>query len=231
MKKTFLVALAGLTVVFGSSCLNDDNNNVVPPVASFGLVNASPTSPGLDVVLNSDLVTENLTYGNDDGYYAVMPGTYVLKMNETGTVNTLATANVSMAGGVAYSIFASDSASHMKLSMAEDKTTTPPSDSIRVRFLNFSSDAPSADLLKDGEVLIADRGYNGIATQPSQGDFITLKSGTFNFTVQKTGAADVLVPATSLTLNGGKIYTLYLRGFVAGSGPQTLTLDTLLHNQ
>lgn len=231
MKRTFLVFLAGIAVIFGSSCLNADNSNIVPPVASFGLVNASPNSPGLDVFLNSDFVTENLTYGNDTGYYAVIPGTYVLRLNETGTVTTLATANVSMAGGVAYSIFASDSASTMNLSMTEDNTTTPPADSIRVRFLNFSSNAPSADLLKDGAILFADRGYNGVSTQPTQDDFITLKSGTFSFTVQKSGTTDVLIPATSLTLEGGKIYTLYLRGFMGAIGPQTLVLDTILHNQ
>lgn len=230
MKKMMLAVLAGLVVVFGTSCLNGDNDNVVPPVASFGIVNASPNSPGLDVMLNSDLVTQNLTYGNDIGYFAVMPGTYVLKMNETNTVNTLATANVSMAGNVAYSIFASDSASHIKLSMAEDKTTTPPSDSVRVRFLNFSSNAPSADLLNDGEVLIANRGYNGIAMQPTQGNFITLPSGTYSFLVEESGTANVIVPTTSMELKGGKIYTLYLRGFMGATPPQNVVLDTLSHN-
>jgi Domain of unknown function (DUF4397) len=232
MKKTLFSLLGGLAVIAGVVSCNTDNENVTPPISSFGVVHASPDAGNVDVYFGGAIAAQNFAYGSDTGYFAVTPGTYSLQVAPTATTNYVINTNISLAAGLTYSVFAIDSLSSIKAAVVQDDFTTPPSDSVRVRFLHFSPDAPAVDVaVSGGNLLFGNRTFNDQATTTSLAAFTTIAAGTYNLEVRAAGTATVVLPVQSVTFEGGKVYTLYAKGFLAGSGVQALGVGTVVHNQ
>lgn len=231
MKKTFIFFLSGLLGLAAlDSCNKDDNNN--PPTSSFGVVNACPDAAALDVYVNSSLIASNFTYGSDTGYYLLTPGTYPVQLATTGSSTFLVTENVTMSPGIAYSIFAIDSVSSLKATVVQDSYTTPAADSVRVRFFNFSPNAPAMDLaITGGAVLFPARSFNDQEENSTYQQFTTLAAGTYNLEARLAGTSSVSLAVPGFQMQGGKVYTIYLKGFVSGTGTQALALGSVLHNE
>jgi hypothetical protein len=231
MKKTFFASLLVMIAAAGVISCNNDDNNTAPPISSFGVVNASPDAGSLDVYLNGGPVTRNLAFGADTGYFTVAPGTYTLSFADSGTTTSLLDQGVSFMPGVAYSVFAIDSVSHLQTAVVVDSAAVPSSDSAEARFLNFSPNAPALDLVVNGTtVLFSGRSYNDIAANPAAARFSYLTPGTYTVELRIAGTSTVLY-STSVTFEGGKIYTLYAKGFTGDTGSAALTIGTVVHNE
>lgn len=232
MKKTLFSLLGGLAAITGVVSCNDKNDNTTPPIASFGIVHASPDAGNVDVYFGGGLAAQNFAYGSDTGYFAVTPGTYSLQVAPAGTSNYVLNTNLSLAAGLTYSVFTIDSLSSIKAAVVQDDFTIPPTDSVRVRFLHFSPDAPAVDVtVAGGSTWFSNRTFNDQSSNASFQAFTTIKAGTYNLEVKAAGTSTVVLPIPSITLEGGKVYTLYAKGFLAGTGTQALGVGTLVHNQ
>jgi Domain of unknown function (DUF4397) len=230
MKKTLFSLLGGLAAVIGVVSCNNDNSGTTPPIASFGIVHASPDAGNVDVYVGGSIAAQNFPYGSDTGYFAVTPGTYTLQVAPTGTSTFVINTSVSLAPGLTYSVFAIDSLSSIQAVTVQDDFTTPATDSVRVRFLHFSPNAPAVDIaVSGGSVLFANRTFNDQAANASLANFTTIAAGTYNLEVRAAGTSTVVLPA-AVTLEGGKVYTLYAKGFLAGDGAQALGVGTVVHN-
>ncbi|CAN5469490.1 hypothetical protein BH10BAC2_BH10BAC2_23810 [soil metagenome] len=232
MKKTLFSLAGGLALVIGVVSCNDKNDNTTPPIASFGIVHASPDAGNVDAYVGGSIAAQNFMYGSDTGYFAVTPGTYTLQVAPTGTSNFVVNTNISLAPGLTYSIFAIDSLSSIQAAVVQDDFITPPTDSVRVRFLHFSPDAPAVDVtVAGGSTWFSNRTFNDQSANASYQAFTTIKAGTYNLEVKAAGTPTVVLPIPSITLEGGKVYTLYAKGFLAGTGTQALGVGTVVHNQ
>jgi hypothetical protein len=231
MKKTVFASLIVILLAAGVVSCNDDNKNTTPPASSFGVVNASPNAGSLDVYLNGGSVVRNLAYGADTGYFTVAPGSYTMTFADSGSSTSLLDQNLSLAPGVAYSVFAIDSVSHLQTAIVADSASLPSSDSAEARFLNFSPNAPALDFVVNGTtVVFSGRSYNDVAVNPTAAHFSYLTPGTYTVELRVAGTSTVLY-TTSLTLEGGKVYTFYAKGFAGDSGATSLTLGTVVHNE
>lgn len=232
MKKTLFSLVGGLAAVIGVVSCNDKNDSTTPPISSFGIVHASPDAGNVDVYVGGGAAAQNLAYGSDTGYFAVTPGTYTLQVAPTGTSNFVLSTNVSLSPGMTYSVFAIDSVSSIKAAVVEDNFTAPSTDSVRVRFLHFSPDAPAVDVaVAGGSTWFSNRTFNDQSANPSYQSFTTIKAGVYNLEVKAAGTSTVVLPIPSITLEGGKVYTLYAKGFLAGTSTQALGVGTVVHNQ
>jgi hypothetical protein len=232
MKKTLLSFLGCLAVIAGVVSCNTDNDSTTPPVSAFGVVHASPDAGNVDVYVGGSAAAQNFAYGSDTGYFLVTPGTYAFQVAPTGTTNFVINTNVAVAPGTTYSIFAIDSLSAIKAAVVTDSFTVPSTDSVRVRFLHFSPDAPAVDIaVSGGAVLFGNRMFNDQAANASYQSFTTLAAGTYNLEIRAAGTATVVLPVPAVTLQGGKVYTLYAKGFLAGTGTQALGVGTIVHNE
>jgi hypothetical protein len=230
MKKTFFVSLIVMFITAGIVSCNNDNKNTTPPASSFAVINASPDAASLDVYLNGGSLVRNLTYGADTGYFTVSPGTYTLSFATTGTSTSLLDQGVSFAPGVTYSVFAIDSVNHLQTAVVTDSASIPSSDSVEVRFLNFSPNSPALDLAINGAVAFSNRGYNDIAANTSAAHFNYLAPGTYTVALRVAGSS-VALYSTSVTLQGGKVYTLYAKGLTGDNGTASLSIGTVVHNE
>ncbi len=219
MKKNIaLLLISSLFILALNSCKLTDSSTT-PPSAAFFVIHASPNAPNADVILNGGLYVQNFAYGSDSGYIFVPSGTYNLKVAApSGSSNYAIDANTTFEAGKYYSIFAIDSASKLKAAIVQDALSIPGTDSVRVRFFQFSPDAPYLNAkLKNSvtldSLLYSGRSFNDQGNSGTLTEFKTIKAGTYNLDLSTPGSGTPFKSFTNIVFTSGRSYTVYLKGF------------------
>jgi hypothetical protein len=225
MKKKLLalIPVALLTaVVLISSCKKDDEKTY----AKVLVTHASPNAPGVDLLVdNSKQNSSALTYPNNTGYLKVESGTRNIKVNVTGTATSVITADLNLEKDKNYSVFAIDSVSKISALVVSDDLTTPASGKAHVRFIHLSPNAPAVDVaVTGGGVVFGNKSFKDFTA------FTPLDAGTYNLEVRLAGTATVALPLPGITLQAGKIYTVFAKGFAGGAGAQALGAEIIVNN-
>ena len=212
--------LASLLVF--SSCDKDDDKTY----ANVLVAHASPDAPGVDLLI--DDVKQNsaaLLYPNNTGYLQAESGTRNIKVNVAGTATTVINADLTLTKDKNYSVFAIDSVSKISAIAFEDDLTSPASGKAHVRFLHLSPNAPAVDVAvaSSGAVVFGDVSFKeGTAFTP-------LDAGTYNLDVRVAGTSTVALVLPAITLQAGKIYTVFAKGFLGGTGAQALGAEIIVN--
>ena len=194
-------------------------------VSYINVVHASPDAPGVDLLLNNTIVGTNLMFPNNTGYLEVNSKTSNVKVNVTGTSTTAIEADLLFDAYKNYSIFAVDAVSNISALVIEDDLTPPAPGSAHVRFIHLSPDAPAVDItLTDGTVVFGDYSFGEYS------DFIQLGADTYDLQVRLAGTATVVLDLPGITVQDGRIYTVFAKGFVTGSGNDALGAEIILNN-
>ena len=220
----FFMLVFGVTVF--TACSDDDNT--VAPVQETALVkvvHASPDAPGVDLLVDNMVAGTNLTFPNNTGYLSVNSGTRNVKVNVTGTSTTVIEANLPIMTNKNYSVFAVNAVANLEPIVLEDNLTTPASGKAHVRFIHLSPDAPAVDItLTDGTVVFGDYIFKEASA------FTPLDAGTYNLQVRLAGTSTVVLDLPNIALTASKIYTVFAKGFVAGTGAQALGAQIIVNN-
>jgi hypothetical protein len=188
-------------------------------------IHGSPNAPGVDLLVDNTVVGTNLTFPNNTAYLNVNGGSRNIKVNVTGTSTTVINATVSLDAGAAYSVFATDSVSRISPLVLVDNLTAPASGKAHVRFVHLSPNAPAVDVaLQGGAVLFGNKTFRQYT------EFTPLAAATYNLEVRLAGTNTVVLSLPNITLQSGKIYTVFARGFVGGSGSQALGAQIIANN-
>lgn len=212
--------LASLLVF--SSCDKDDDKTY----ANVLVAHASPDAPGVDLLI--DDVKQNsaaLLYPNNTGYLQAESGTRNIKVNVAGTATTVINADLTLTKDKNYSVFAIDSVSKISAIAFEDDLTSPASGKAHVRFLHLSPNAPAVDVAvaSSGAVVFGDVSFKeGTAFTP-------LDAGTYNLDVRVAGTSTVALVLPAITLQAGKIYTVFAKGFLGGTSAQALGAEIIVN--
>jgi hypothetical protein len=223
MKKTILamvpVLLAGS--LFLASCKKDKKDN-----SKVMVVHASPDAPGVDLLIdNNKKNTAALNYPNNTGYLDVESGTRNFKVNVTGTSTSVINADVTLVKDKNYSVYAVNSVSNISALVVEDDLTTPAAGKAHVRFIHLSPDAPAVDVaLVGGAVVFGNKSFKDYTA------FTPLDAGVYNLEVRVAGTQVVALTLPAITLTSGKIYTVFAKGFLGGSGTQALGAEIIVNN-
>lgn len=189
------------------------------------VVHASPDAPGVDLLVDNTVAGTNLTFPNNTGYLNVNSGTRNIKVNVTGTSTTVIEANLNFAKDVNYSVFAVNSVANIEAIVVEDDLIAPAQGKTHVRFIHLSPDAPAVDItLTDGTVVFSNKSFK------ESSSFTPLDAGTYNLQVRVAGTTTVALDLPGITVEAGKIYTVFAKGFLAGSGQQQLGAEIIVNN-
>jgi Domain of unknown function (DUF4397) len=234
MKKIILTAVAFATVFASTlvSCKKDKKDDPTPEqtYAKVLVTHASPNAPGVDLLVDDTKVNNAaLTFPNSTAYLQVKSGTRNIKVNVTGTSTSVINANVPFTENKNYSLFAIDSVSKISALLIEDDLTAPAAGKAHVRFIHLSPNAPAVDVaVTGGAVVFGNKSFkDGTAFTP-------LAAGSYNLEVRVAGttppttAAVLLLP--NITLTAGKIYTVFAKGFLNGTGAQALGAQIIANN-
>ncbi|MCG9899137.1 MAG: DUF4397 domain-containing protein [Hydrotalea sp.] len=210
MKKKFLLGVlaAGFVAVGMIGCKKDDET---PAQARVLVTHASPDAPGVDLLVDDTRVnTAPLTFPNNTGYLPVNAGTRNIKVNAAGTSTTVINANLNLEAGKNYSVFAVNRLANLEAVVLQDDLTTPATGQAHVRVVHLSPDAPAVNIGVQGSSANL---FSNIVFKGSTA-FTPVAAGSYNLEVRvaSNGAVALTVPAT---LEAGKIYTVFARGFLA----------------
>lgn len=228
-KLAFLTILA--TSIAFTSCKEE---SLTPDKARVNVIHASPNAPGVDLLVDGTKVNSSaLEYPNNTGYLPVNAGERNFKVNVAGTSTTVIDATPTLTKNVSYSVFAIDSVSKISPLVTVDDLTTPAAGKAHIRFIHLSPNAPAVDvsLVGDdaGQGLFTNRSFNKSIT-PAQYAFTPVDAGTYNVEVRVAGTTTVALAVGNVTLTAGKIYTVFAKGFLGGTGAQALGAQIIANN-
>lgn len=222
-KFSFLAsALLLASVLVFSSCDKDDETSYTILLVTH----ASPDAPGVDLLI--DDVKQNsaaLTFPNNTGYIRPEAGTRNIKVNVAGTTTTVIQADITLDQDQYYSLFAIDSVADLSAVLFTDDLSTPAQGKAHVRFIHLSPNAPAVDVAvaSSGAVVFGDIAF-------TEGTVFTpFDAGTYNLDVRVAGTSTVALVLPAITLESGKIYTIFASGFLGGTGTQALGAQIIVN--
>ncbi len=225
MRKILLSALVVFTaLVTISSCKKDEEAKTYAKVL---VTHASPDAPGVDLLVdNSKQNSAALTFPNSTAYLQVESGSRNIKVNVAGTSTTVIDANLTLEKDKNYSVFAVDSVSKISAVVLEDDLTAPASGKAHVRFVHLSPNAPAVDVAVagGGAVVFANKAFKEYTA------FTPLDAGAYNLEVRVAGTSTVALTLPTITLESGKIYTVFAKGFLGGTADQALGAQIIVNN-
>jgi hypothetical protein len=229
MLKVFLVMMA--TMAAFTSCKKDDPN---AGESRMMAVHVSPDAPPVDVLIdNVKKNTAPLAYKENTGYFTVASGSRNIKITAAGSTTPVIEGLIPLEPNKSYSVFAINRVSSIRAIAALDDLTAPASGKAHIRFFHL---APGANSLNVGTLagstynaLYSNRNFEDQLSMNAFSVFTPIDAGTYTFDVRVAGTSSSITAPKDITLQAGKIYTLYVRGLL-GNASLPFELTTLLHN-
>ena len=231
MKKTSVkfLSLLAMAVVF-VACDKDDDNTTTSK-SKVMVVHASPNAPNVDVRINNNIALTNVAYPNNSNYAELNSGSTNIKVSPTGTTTYVIDATADLEANKNYSVFAIDSVNKIKPGVVMDDLSTPAAGKAHIRFFHFSPNAPAVDIaVSGGPVLFSNRRFNDQAANASLANFTAVNAASYNLEVRAAGTNTVVLSLPNIPLTAGKIYTVFAKGFLGGTGTQALGAQIIVNN-
>ena len=190
------------------------------------VIHASPDAPGVDILVDGTIVNSSaLNYPQSTDYLSPLAGTRNIKVNPSGSSTSVIDANVTFGADMFYSVFAVNDVANIEPLVLEDDLTMPAAGKAHVRFIHLSPDAPAVDItLTDGTVIFANKMFKDFTA------FTPLDFGSYDLEVRAAGTSQVVLPLGTINLEDGKIYTVFAKGFLNGTGTEALGAEIIVNN-
>jgi hypothetical protein len=181
-------------------------------------VHASPDAPNVDINLGWLPAARNLAFGQNTPYRFTLSGPRRIQVTVAGTRTTVIDATPTLAPRTFYTVFAIDKVANLAPLVLVDDLTPPAAGKAHVRFVHLSPDAPAVDVAvaNGGPVVFGNKSFKDATA------FTPLPAGKYDLEVRLAGTNTVVLPLPGIQLDAGRIYTVYAKGLVAGTGAQAL---------
>ncbi len=226
-KLTVLFSFLALFATAFMACKKDKPTPITGS-ANVMAVHASADAKAADFYLGDTKInTAALAYGANTNYVSTPSGSRKAEFRATANNTVLASAAADFVKNNNYSIFFAGAVAAPDVVIVADDLTVPPADKAKVRFVNLSTDNTKVDFkLKEGDKLATGRDYKSVS------NFVEVTPGTLTFEVLNNEDNNVVVYTTSgLTIEAGKIYTVWLKGSANGTGDAALGANLIVHNK
>lgn len=204
-----------------ASC-NGNSTTVSPSSSTTKLVviNASPDVGPIQAYINTYVlgITTGTSaqrtyfrYSTTPVYYSIGTGLLTLQLRTENSKIQYSSDTVTTVSNRGYSLFmvglaAKDSITSL---LVKDDPTPPALGKGRMRFINVSPRTQGMDVYVNGALGFTKIAYKGISP------YIELPAGIYDFKMTATGsAANGLADLPRITIQDGKVYTLYSKGMV-----------------
>lgn len=223
LSRPFITSLLFIATIFSFSSCNKTTDDIQIDNANILITHASPDAPGVDLLVdNNKKNNAALNFPSNTGYLSVNSGMRNIKVNVAGTNTSVINADLTFAKDQYYSIFAIDSVSKLSALVLTDDLTAPAVGKAHVRFVHLSPNAPAVDVaVVGGPVVFGNNAFKGFTS------FAPLDAGVYNLEVRVAGTMTVALTLPPITLVQGKIYTIFAKGFLGGTGAQALGAEII----
>lgn len=196
-----------------TGCLDNDADDAPAPtpVAYISFYHGSPDAPDLNVLVDEEKINNQaFKYSNASSYLSLTTGNHEIAFTPVTGSDAIVDTTINFKEDKVYSLYTVNTLQDIGMLVVQDSLVTPGTGKAAVRLINLSPDAPAVDVTIAGGAATPEfmnLGFKG-NTQ-----FVQVTDGTHSFQVKEAGTENVLVAATSLTLEPGRSYTLIVRGF------------------
>lgn len=225
MKRIFVNVAVAFGILTFASCLKDNDGTSNPTQGALLVANLTPDATSVNVTLNSKSFINNLVYGVYTPYYLQSAGTYDVGVASSSSTNI--SDSLKIEPNKYYSYFIIDTLASLKYAFVEDKLVQPSSDSVYVRFLNFSPNSGTINFRDSAthNYFSKSRTFNDQKTTASYADFTKMRAAILTF--QIVGSDSSVLASKKDTLAGGHIYTIMAKGKANGTGAQALGIGKI----
>jgi Domain of unknown function (DUF4397) len=217
MRWHIALAVSGLIVGVGAC------SSGTGPVTQTYLrsVNASPNAPPLDVYVYGSRIVINLPYATATSYISIGSGPASVSVVATGDSISILSTTARFASDHSYSLFILGPVSTLGALILTDSTSAP-TDSARLRFVNASPSSPSVDVYVKplGDSTPATPTYAAVAFK-SATPYISSQPIPLEVVVTGAGSKTIVVDDTLATVPGGAVRTVVALDQPGGGTPIT----------
>ncbi|MBS7566409.1 DUF4397 domain-containing protein [Mucilaginibacter sp. Bleaf8] len=224
LKQVMICALFGfLGITLFSSCKKDDPYDFKDTIAAnVNFINASPDAGDAGLYVENILRTPQLvSFGNASGYNKTFLGEQDITA-KNASENTLVSSKGQFDANGNYTVFMVGQSSALGLVTVTDDLTAPAAGKVKIRFVNASPSATSARLLVNNSTVYTDQPYRAATT------YTELSAGTYFFNVANGNTRSATL--NNVTLESGKIYTVYAKGLIGGSANAPFSVGVFKNN-
>lgn len=234
MKKKNLFFAVTTLLLFSAVLISCKKEEKEKNEARVLVTHASPDAPGVDLLVDNVKVNASaLTFPNNTGYVTLAAGTRNIKVNAAGTTTTVINADIPFTKDKNYSVFAFNRVASIGAILVEDNLATPASGKAHIRFFHLSPGAPAVTVgVLSGanfSPVFSDRSFETQTSAATNQTFAPVDAGTYTFDVRVAGTTTSVLNLPGITLQAGKIYTVFARGIV-GNSTTPLGASIILHN-
>ncbi len=223
MRKRWLGVIAGLTVV-GMLLLGGCGGG---SQAKLRVVNASPNTTGMDVLVDGKTVASGIGYGSNSSYLSVDSGSRHLQIETSGTTNILLDQSLSFNAATETTYLATNFASSISGLQLSDDSTAPDSGNVSLRVVHSSPSMGAVDvyIVTPGTDLVSSTPVIRSLAFDAATDYQTLTAGSYEVVLTVAGTTFALVDTGALSLSSGQIRTVLALDGVSGGFTATLLSD------
>jgi hypothetical protein len=181
-------------------------------------VHASPDAPLLAFLNGGVTVFSNVPYKANSGYATSASGARKIDLQAFGvTSSSVASKTFTLSGGADYTVIAVNRFNAIDIAKLDDNNLLPAVGKVRVRFVNLNVDNGAVDVLANFSKSISNLAYL------SASSYQDLDAGTYTFAFNTSNANVVVATTDSLTLETGKVYTVFLFGTSTAADTRLVT--------
>lgn len=225
-----LTVLFSFLALFATAIMACKKDKPTPITGSANVmaVHASADAKAADFYLGDTKInTAAIAYGANTNYVSTPSGSRKAEFRATENNAVLASATADLVKDKNYSIFFAGAVAAADVVIVGDDLTAPPAGKAKVRFVNLSTDNTKVDFkLKEGGKLATGADYKSVS------NFLEVNPGNLTYEILKSDDNSVILYTTpALTIEAGKIYTVWLKGSTNGTGDAALGTNLIVHNK
>lgn len=218
--QTGFIILLGIIALSFTSCLKNNDNDTVAPVAAYiSVINASPGSQPVDFYLDNNRGNAYpIGYGQGLDYINAFTGKRTAAFYRAGTQQLIKSDTTTLQANKFYTLYLTNASATPEFLLLNDELTRPTTGMASIRLVNVSATAPAVDLaIKQGAVLVSNKAYKGFSP------FVPVQNNTYTLEIREAGTTNVLFTLTDIKLNSNTIYTVWLQGVPGATDATKLT--------
>ncbi len=217
MKSRFTTILALSVLSFLSACSLENSGDSAIPWAAVSVYALSPDAPGLVFRLDNNLIASNVPFGSYTMYNQVENNNTSLQVKAVNSDEAILDTMILTHQANYYSVFLIDSFQKMKTLVLNDNLLAERQDTIGIRLLTFSPDAPALDIKgvsERGEATIewGNRQFL-ISANDSSNVFQPAKAGNYQFVVIEHDSQRTIATFPDIDLSKSGNYTVMIKGY------------------
>ncbi|MCP3028859.1 DUF4397 domain-containing protein [Halobacillus sp. A5] len=214
-----LFSMLGIVVLFIGLFASVSYADGHEDTAMVRILHASPDAPAVDVYVNEDSVVDGAEFKDATDYMELPAGDHSVEIYAEGTMgeeDPVLSTDVSVEGGMAYTVAAANTVDNLELEAFEDSMEAEDG-LAKLRVGHLIPEGPAVDV---GE-MEGDAIFSG-AEFPSASDYEDLEAGTYDLEV-RTEEGDQLLDLSGTEIEEGNVYSAFAVG--TADSPEILLLQ------